>query len=540
MKKIFIFLFLLIFQFPFLSQAEKFKTVPGEYVVRLKSHISARLPRHELESRLKSTVISTIPEQNIVVIRRPVFELQEDVVKVLSENPWVEIAEPNYIYKASRIPNDPMFGLLWGLRNIGQSDIDRNPGVQDMDIDAEKAWDITTGSKRILVAIIDSGVEYTHPDLVENIFVNEKEENGKEGVDDDGNGIIDDIHGANFVNPDKPNGDPLDDYGHGTHVAGTIGAIGDDAMGIVGVAWHVTMLPVKFLDEEGEGTLVAAIKAINYANKMGAKILSNSWGGGGYSANLKLAIEESHKANALFVASAGNDESDNDKTPSYPANYEVPNIISVAAIDNKGQLADFSNYGRYTVDVAAPGVNIYSSYLYGDYTSMSGTSMAVPHVSGIAALMWSDKPDLTNTRVRSRIMATSKRVKNLKIRRGIANAYYALTNTEWPDPADPANWSKVNLSFSTDHPYKANTRQEFIVEIPQAKRISLYFPLFNTEADFDKVELFDQNGNKVTEIFGRNNGLYTAPIEGHMVKVVFTSDGSVNRYGFDLTRAAWQ
>ncbi|XGC80893.1 S8 family serine peptidase [Bdellovibrio bacteriovorus] len=540
MKKFSIILFLLLFHLPFLSHAEKFKAVPGEYVIRLKPHLSAQLPRHEIASRLKSTVISTIPEQNIVVIRRPVFELQEDVVKVLLENPWVEIAEPNYIYKASRIPNDPMFGLLWGLRNIGQSDIDRNPGVKDMDIDAEKAWDITTGSKKILVAIIDSGVEYTHPDLEENIWVNEKEENGKEGVDDDGNGIIDDIHGANFVNADKPNGDPLDDYGHGTHVAGTLGAIGDDAMGIVGVAWHVTLLPVKFLDEEGEGTLVAAIKAINYANKMGAKILSNSWGGGGYSANLKLAIEESHKANALFVASAGNDESDNDKTPSYPANYEVPNVISVAAIDNKGQLADFSNYGRYTVDVAAPGVNIYSSYLYGDYTSMSGTSMAVPHVSGIAALMWSDKPDLANTRVRSRIMATSKRVKNLKIRRGIANAYYALTNTEWPDPADPANWSKVNLNFSTEHPYKANTRQEFIVDIPQAKRISLYFPLFNTEADFDKVELFDQNGNKVTEIFGRNNGLYTTPIEGHRVKVVFTSDGTVNRYGFDLTRAAWQ
>ncbi|UOF00372.1 S8 family serine peptidase [Bdellovibrio reynosensis] len=540
MKKSFLFLLFLIFQFPILSQAGKIKTVPGEFVVKLKPQLSVHSPRHEIEARLKSTVISTIPEQNIVVIRRPVFELQEEVVKILSENPWVDIAEPNYIYKASRIPNDPMLGLLWGLRNIGQSDIDRNPGVRDMDIDAEKAWDITTGSKKILVAIIDSGVEYTHPDLVENIWVNEKEENGKEGVDDDNNGIIDDIHGANFVKADKPTGDPLDDYGHGTHVAGTLGAIGDDAMGIVGVAWHVTMLPVKFLDEEGEGTLDAAIKAINYANKMGAKILSNSWGGGGYSANLKLAIEESHKANALFVASAGNDENDNDKTPSYPANYEVANVISVAAITNKGQLADFSNYGRYTVDVAAPGVNIYSSYLYGDYTSMSGTSMAVPHVSGIAALMWSDKPDLLNTRVRSRIMATSKRVGNLKIRRGIANAYYALTNTEWPDPADPANWSKVNLKFSTAHPYAANTRQEFIVDIPQAKRISLYFSLFNTEADFDKVELFDQNGTKVTEIFGRNNGLYTAPIEGHTVKVVFTSDGSVNRYGFDLTKAAWQ
>ncbi|WP_413569150.1 S8 family serine peptidase [Bdellovibrio sp. HCB117] len=519
------------------------ESVPGEYIVKLKDSVSAKSSINVLSAQLGSYVKDTIPGQNIVVIKRPVFEIQSNVVKSLSENPIVDIVEPNYIYRINKTPNDPMLGQLWGLKNSGQQDSERRAGIAGIDIGAEQAWDITTGSKDIIVAVIDTGVDYNHPDLVSNMWTNEVEANGKPGVDDDGNGIVDDIHGANFVNANAPTGNPLDDHGHGSHCSGTIGGTGDDGKGIVGVAWNVRIMGVKFLSASGSGSLDGALKGIDYATKMGAKIMSNSWGGGGYSETLKQAIERSNAAGALFVAAAGNESNNNDASPTYPATYDVPNVLSVAAIDNRGQIASFSNYGKTKVHVGAPGVNIVSSITGGKYDSWSGTSMATPHVSGMAVLLASNEPNLTALEMKERIIATSKPIAGLrgKSKGGMVNAYAMLTNTlPAPDPNDPINWQTVPVSISSAHPYKEKTKEEFEVRVPGAKQIALYFSKFDTERDYDKVEFFDANGKKVSDMSGKNDDSFSTTIDGEYVKIVFTSDDSVQRYGFDITKAAYR
>lgn len=519
------------------------EAVPGEFIVKLKDSVSAKSSINVLSAELGSYIKDTIPGQNIVVIKRPVFEIQANVVKSLSENPLVDIVEPNYIYRINRTPNDPLLGQLWGLKNSGQQDSQRRAGIAGIDVGAEQAWDITTGSKDVIVAVIDTGIDYNHPDLKDNLWTNQAELNGKPGVDDDGNGIVDDIYGASFVDAAKPTGNPLDDHGHGSHCSGTIGATGNDGKGIVGVAWNVRLMGVKFLSASGSGSLDGALKGIDYATQMGAKIMSNSWGGGGYSETLKQAIERSNTAGALFVAAAGNESNNNDANPTYPATYDVPNVLSVAAVDNRGQIASFSNYGRNKVHVGAPGVNIYSSVKGGGYDSWSGTSMATPHVSGMAVLLASNEPNLTNVEMKERIMATAKPIAGLrgKVKTGMVNAYTMLTNTQpAPDPNDPVNWQTVSVSVSSAHPYKEKAKEEYEVRVPGAKQIALYFSKFDTERDYDKVELFDAKGTKVATMSGKNDDSFSTPIDGEYVKIVFTSDDSVNRYGFDITKAAWK
>lgn len=518
------------------------EAVPGEYIVKLKDSVSIQSV-NVLSQQLKSYVKDTIPSQNIVVIKRAMFEMQSNVIKTLSENPMVDIVEPNYIYRINKAPNDPMYFQLWGMNNIGQADSSRKTGVAGVDISAEKAWDITTGSKDVIVAVIDTGIDYNHPDLRDNLWANQSELNGKAGADDDGNGIVDDIYGASFVDAAKPTGNPLDDHGHGSHCSGTIGATGDDGKGIVGVAWNVRLMGVKFLSADGSGSLEGALKGIDYATQMGARIMSNSWGGGGYSETLKQAIERAHAAGVLFVAAAGNESNNNDANPTYPASYEVPNVVSVAAVDNRGQIASFSNYGKNRVHVGAPGVNIYSSTTKGGYESWSGTSMATPHVSGIAVLLASNEPNLTNIEMKQRIITTSKSVPGLrgKSRGGMVDAYAMLTNTQAPpDANDPVNWQSVSVSVSTAHPYAAKAREQYEVRVPGAKEVALYFSKFDTEKDYDKVELFDSKGTKVATLSGKNDDIFSIPVEGEYVKIVFTSDDSVNRYGFDITKAAWR
>lgn len=517
------------------------EAVPGEYVVKLKQPLSLyKNQMNVLSQELGSYIKSTIPGQNIVVIKRPVFEIQSSVVKGLSEDPNVEVIEPNYIYRASRTPNDPMLGQLWGMLNVGQKDSAKQPGVAGVDIGATQAWDIETGSKDVIVAVIDTGVDYTNPDLAPNMWTNEAELNGKSGVDDDGNGVVDDIHGYNASND---SGDPKDDHGHGSHCSGTIGAKGDDGKGIVGVVWNTRIMAVKFLDANGSGSLENAIKGIDYATKMGAKIMSNSWGGGGISQTLKEAIERSHQAGALFVAAAGNESNNNDSNPSYPASYQVPNVLSVAAVDNKGNLASFSNYGKNSVHVGAPGVNIVSTTTAG-YDSWSGTSMATPHVSGIAALLASHDRNMTNVEIKNRIITTARPLGGLrgKVRgSGFVNAHAALTNTMPPvDVNDPSNWQAMTMAVSTAHPYKAKASETYEVRVPGAKEIALYFEKFQTEKGYDVVQLIDAKGKIVAEMSGNNEDSYSPVISGEYVKIVFTSDDSVNQYGFDITKAAWR
>ena len=523
------------------ANIQQVDVVPGEFIVRLKPNVM-EMGTAALSKSLGAFVKSSIPSQNIVVVKRPVFETTFSGVKALAQNDLVDIAEPNFIYKANRLSDDPMMGQLWGLRNIGQKDSSGKVGIAGFDIGVEQAWDITTGSDKMIVAVIDTGVDFNHPDLKDNLWTNETELNGKAGVDDDNNGVIDDIHGFNAI---TGKGDAMDDQGHGSHVSGTIGAKGNDGKGIVGVNWNVKIMAVKFLDHNGSGTLENALKAIDYATKMGAKVMSNSWGGGGFSQTLFDSIKRSNDAGAIFIAAAGNDSSNNDSNPSYPASYDVPNIISVAAIDNQGAKASFSNYGKRTVHLGAPGVNIYSS-TGGAYDSWSGTSMATPHVAGVAALVWSNEPSLTAIELKQRLLQTARPIAGLKGKTktgGLVNAFFAVTNkTPEPDLNDPANWhAKVlDAAVASASPYLKNTSEVFELKFDGAKEFALYFEKFDTEANYDTLQLMSADGTILQTISGNNDDSFSAVVTGDYVKLVFKSDASVERTGWKITKVAFR
>lgn len=317
------------------------------------------------------------------VVRAPQKANLEEVAKAYERQPGVAYVEPNARLFPAYLPSDPQFRQLWGLDNEGQTG-----GAPDADIDAPEAWDLERGSHDVIVAVIDTGIDYDHEDLSANIWVNTEEQDGRPGVDDDGNGIIDDIHGARWQEgTGKPSdGNPMDVDYHGTHCAGTIGALGDNDKGVVGVNWAVTLMPLKFLSRDG-GWTADAIAALEYAMDKGARLTSNSWGGGMYSQALEDMIAASAEAGMLFVCAAGNEGVDIDTSLYYPACYSVPNVIAVAASDSRDQRASFSNYGAIHVHLAAPGAGILSTFPENTYGSASGTSMATPHVSGVAALL---------------------------------------------------------------------------------------------------------------------------------------------------------
>jgi subtilisin family serine protease len=315
-----------------------------------------------------------------------------DAVSRYRSHPAVQFIEPNWIVRADGVPNDPLFPQQWSLHNTGQAG-----GVPGADIDAVAAWDIQTGSAGVVVAIIDTGVDYTHPDLAPNIWTNPGEIAGN-GVDDDGNGLVDDVHGYDFLNLDA---DPMDDNGHGTHVAGIVAARGNNGVGIAGVAWNVKIMPLKFLAPNGTGPVSAAIDCIEYAVAQGAQILNNSWGGFEFSAALELAVQHANDAGVLFVAAAGNDGLSLDENDHFPASFRQPNVIAVAATDARDELAGFSNYGPNSVPIAAPGTNIVSTFPGGSYLELSGTSMSVPLVSGALAILKSEFPSMSAPQMKS-------------------------------------------------------------------------------------------------------------------------------------------
>jgi hypothetical protein len=339
-------------------------------------------------------------------------------------------AEPNYRYKLQRTPNDPRFKDQWDLNNTGQGG-----GKKGADIHAPEAWDITTGVKSFLVAILDTGIDISHPDVVFNLWTNQKEQFGKPNVDDDGNGQADDFYGYDFVGNKST---PVDDVYHGTYVAGIIGAFANNQMGIAGVNWNVSMMICKVADKDGV-KLDAAVAAVQYAAASGAKVINASWGGPDYSKSLKDAIEAAGKKGILFVAAAGNDSANNDKVPVYPANYDLDNIISVMATDANDHIAWSSNYGPKTVDIAEPGLNVLSTTpmtetesmkkdgVTKEYGTLSGTSIAAPHVSGSAALLWSKYPSLSMYHVKHALMQTTdKVVPGLCLSQGRLNVAAAL------------------------------------------------------------------------------------------------------------------
>lgn len=322
----------------------------------------------KIEYIYRSNKINTNNMGDIVLIHLKNKEKMAvmDCINKLSSNSYVILAEPDYLYEPDIIPNDPDFQYLWGIQNIN----------------APLAWDYTTGNKQVVVGVLDTGIDANHPDLKDNLW---------------SNGSF--FNGWNFI---ENNNYPIDVTGHGTHVAGTIGAVGNNSIGITGVCWDVQLASFKIGNNRID--LAAAISAINFANMMKIPILNNSWGGRTYSPILKYAIEQ---YNGLFIASAGNSGSNNDFLPSYPASYNSENIISVAASTPENTLASFSNYGLESVDIAAPGTSILSTSLDGEYSYKNGTSMAAPHVAGAAALLKSYMPCLSIFEMKQIILLSS-------------------------------------------------------------------------------------------------------------------------------------
>jgi subtilisin family serine protease len=321
---------------------------------------------------------------------------------VLKDHPYVDYAQYNYLHYTTVTPDDPRFDEKWGLHNTGQTG-----GTPDADIDAPEAWETSTGSHSVVVGVIDGGFNYNHEDLAANAWVNPGEIAGN-GIDDDGNGYIDDIHGINAISND---GDPHEGNGHGSHCAGIIGAVGNNGTGVVGVNWSVSIMGLRFISNTGSGTTANAIECINYAVDMktnygiNIRVLSNSWGGAPYEQILYDAIYTTYEADILFVVAAGNNGRNTDSNPFYPACYDIPNIMSVANTNHNDALNSGSNYGLTTVDLAAPGTNILSTYKKNTaYTTMTGTSMAAPFVAGAAALLLSVNNQLTTQDMKDYLM----------------------------------------------------------------------------------------------------------------------------------------
>jgi subtilisin family serine protease len=328
---------------------------PGELLVKFRAQVRKEAAA-DFQRWFGISTRKTFAINGYQLVKLPEGADIDEALELYLEDPDVEHAEPNYFVHANETkPNDPYFDRLWGLHNDG--DNDGINGTEDADIDAPEAWDVTTGSSAVVVAVIDSGVDVNHPDLQSNIWTNTGETPGN-GIDDDGNGYIDDVNGWDFYVNDN---DPRDAHGHGTHVAGTIAAVGNNGIGITGVSWSAKIMALRFLDAWGSGTTADAISAIEYASAMGADIINNSWGNSTYTPSepLKEAIEAS---GALVVCAAGNSGWNNDTLiPHYPSSYQSANIIAVAASDQDDDPAYFSNYGPFSVHVAAPGTNIYST-----------------------------------------------------------------------------------------------------------------------------------------------------------------------------------
>jgi subtilisin family serine protease len=433
--------------------------VEGQVIVKLRSGVQSE----DVISIQQDLGAITVDEFSS--IGAELWEITADVAQILrfKSDDRFEYIEPNYIVSIDRTPNDPDFSKLWGLPKIN----------------APKAWDTQTGGN-IIVAVIDTGVDYKHPDLITNMWVNTKEipSNGR---DDDGNGYVDDYYGYDFANKD---GDPFDDHFHGTHVAGTIAATGNNATGIVGVSWSAKIMAVKFLSKGGSGKTSDAISAIEYASKMGAQLSNNSWGGSGYSSALHDAINVARKKGHLFVAAAGNSGTNNDHKAHYPSNYslDLDNVIAVAATDSDDGLASFSCYGLKSVHLAAPGVSIYSTTPNNSYKSLRGTSMAAPHVSGAITLLWSTFPKLSSKEVKKIILSSVDKIPALSgkmVTGGRLNVYNAFPTNKPPTAKltfSPESGSaplqlKLNGSSSYD-PDGSIVNYVWQVSGPESKQVS--------------------------------------------------------------------
>ncbi|MBS1983376.1 MAG: S8 family serine peptidase [Bdellovibrionales bacterium] len=502
----------------------------GEFIVKFRAgRVRARAQVVNLLQsvglQLKAVVNGT---EGLYSARTLTKAVSAEVIARAEQLAEVEYVEPNFIYRAlgaaEVTPSDKEFPKMWPMHNTGQVDAMGEKGKLGADISAPKAWALAKGSRDIVVAVIDTGIDYTHPDLKDNIWSDPEHP---------------EIHGHNAIDGSD---NSMDDNMHGSHCAGTIGASGDNALGVTGINWQVRLMGVKFLDSQGGGSLEDAIKAIDWAVDHGARVLSNSWGGGGVSQALQDAIARAGAKGVLFVAAAGNDHFDIDSKPVYPAAYKLDNLIAVAASNNRDLLADFSNYGVAGVHLMAPGDGILSTVPGGKYELLSGTSMACPHVAGASALLLSREPSLTPLQVRQRLMSSTDKFRALRRKiasAGRLNLFNLVANISVPGPeAVPENaWSAmVPQSVASPHPYVASTTSTWTIEHPGAKFLRVHFAKFETESGYDTVRVTsEQTGELVDSLTGKlADGFWTQEIEGSKAVIELSADDTYQSFGFEI------
>ena len=448
-----------------LSVAESGNYRQGELLVKFRSGVIAAssLKSHEAVGARRLRRMSQL---NVEQVRLPSGLSVKDAIQRYMRDPDVEYAEPNYLRRTDSlapvpfIPDDPYFGQQWGLWNTGTF----FGGTAGADIKAPDAWGVTAGSHDVVIAVLDTGIDYHHPDLAENIWSNPGEVCSND-IDDDSNGFVDDCMGWDFTTDTN---DPLDDEGHGTLLAGIIGARGNNNAGIAGVMWHVQLMPLKILDADGSGSVADEAAAINYVVMMkktkgiNIKAMNASFGGSGFSNTEYFAISKADEEGILLTAAAGNGNKfgigiDDDITPEYPASYGLPNIIAVAATDPDDNLAAFSNFGLDSIDVAAPGVSILSALssvqgvvpctdeLHPGFDTCSGTSFSTPFVTGLVGLLYTAYPNFSEDQVKGTILRYVDVLPSLEDRiatGGRINAFKAVSSllapTEVTAEADSA------------------------------------------------------------------------------------------------------
>ncbi|MHC4570956.1 MAG: LamG-like jellyroll fold domain-containing protein [Planctomycetota bacterium] len=485
---------------------------PGELLVRFAPQANQTWPDTVGKNAILSSLGGAYTEREykiapgLCLVKLPDSMTIAEALVSFNNTSGILYAEPNYRIKllsdCRNFPNDSYFSEQWALHNTGQTG-----GRANADVNAPEAWCIATDCRSIIVAVLDTGVDYTHPDLAANMWVNEAELNGTPGVDDDGNGYVDDIYGYDFSENDS---DPMDYHYHGTHVSGTIGAVGNNGLGVSGVCWSARIMALKVFPNYGEvGFINDVIEAMQYAEDKGAKVLSNSWGGGPYSQSLKDAIDNADAAGILFVAAAGNDYGqNNDIYPHYPSSHDCENIIAVLSTDDSDYMSDFSSYGPTSVDIGAPGSGILSCEPGNRYQYLNGTSMAAPHVSGACALIWSVGPGISHLDVKDIILQTVDPVPALAglcVSNGRLNLYNAISDvTPWIEfiPASgtvaAGDTNDVTLLFNGDQP-PGTYHGQVTITSNDSYTPEITIPVTVTIEPVDYfTELFDPNGNDMS------------------------------------------
>ena len=518
-----------------------------DYIIKIKKGFTLPISFFEKNSDIVLKSKSNYPFGRYITVnlKSKGAKSLERKINFIKKNNFIQYIEPNFLYslitlekhrtlKNKSRPSDDRFKEQWNFENTGSNY--PNPFtkiVPGADIDVIRAWEITKGSKDIVIAIVDTGVDYNHPDLLDNIWINEQELDGINGVDDDKNGFIDDIRGYNFS---KGNNDPFDDFGHGTNCAGIIGASHNN-IGIAGIMGKVSIMSLKFLNKYGDGTAEQAMKAIYYAVDNGAHIISNSWGGGDYSKALEDAIQYANSKGVIFTVAAGNSGENNDNVLTYPASYKIPNIISVASHGADDLLPTFSNYGETSVDIVAPGKRIWSTSPNNEIKKMSGTSMSTPHVTGAIGLLLSLGQKFTPREIKQRLQLTSipsHTYRKRTISGGRLSIYNLLTDTTPERVSIPEKlWLdyKLDIPFETEHPYQSYTYIKKTVVIPNAKYIRAVVAKYDIRPIYDYLSVRVDSTFRADRVSGSGQDYYTNYVVGEKIDLKFSSAASKGHWG---------